>query len=145
MIKFNINELIKEHELDTKVLASELFPENKYPMIALTRVINGEALLNTDQLAKLSFLTGLPIEALFSGGEWRDAKSKEANIIALENGEYRAELNRDTWITKLYHKNSIFHEAIILDGTAVPMSEYLSELDNLILKYKKSCQKSELS
>ena len=136
MNKFNLDSIIEQHSLDAKKVAAELFPENKYPMIALSRVINGEALLDTEQISKLSFLTGIPINQLFEQGDWKNLPTKASdNLMMFENGDYRATLDRDTWITKLYHKNSIFHESVIVDGNSVPLSTYLTELDKLILNH----------
>lgn len=139
MNKFNLADVIEKYNLDTKKIAVELFPENKYQMIALSRVINGEALLDTDQISKLSFLIGVPINELFQGGNWVNRPIKASdNIMIFENGEYRAELDRDTWITKIYHLNSIFHESVIVDGDSLPLAQYLSELDKLILNNNKN-------
>lgn len=139
MNKFNLNSIIEQNNLDAKKVASELFPENKYPMIALSRVINEEALLNTEQISKLSFLTGIPINQLFEQGEWINLPTKaNDNLLRFENGDYNATLDRDTWITKISHKNSIFHEAVIVDGNTVPLSVYFTELDKLILNHKQN-------
>lgn len=143
MNKFNLSTIIDQHSLDSKKVAAELFPENKYPMIALSRVINGEALLNTEQVSKLSFLTGIPINDLFEQGNWKNLPRKASdNTMAFENEDYRAELDRDTWITKLFHKNSIFHEAVIVDANTLPLSEYFNELDKLILNHKQNGKNS---
>lgn len=137
MNRFNLPEIIEKYNLDTKKIAVELFPENKYPMMALSRVINGEALLNTEQISKLSFLTDIPINELFERGDWKNLPTKASdNLMMFENGNYRAVLDRDTWITKLYHLNSIFHESVIVDGESLPLSQYFSELDKLILNNK---------
>ena len=136
MTNFNISAIIEQYKLEPKSLAAQLFPENAYPMPALKRVIEGEALLNTDQISKLSHLTGIPIYDLFTGEKWKGVAPKDAEVMTLENGEFKASLNRKTWVTKLYHKNSIFHESVIMDGDSVPMSVYLSELDKIILNHK---------
>lgn len=136
MNNFNVNAIIEKYNLDAKTVASELFPKNDYPMMALSRVIKGEALLNTEQVSKLSFLTGVPIDKLFDGGSWVNIPRKaEDKTLIFENGEYHAHLDRETWITKVYHKNSVFHESVITDGKSLPLSEYFNELDNLILKH----------
>lgn len=143
MNNFILSSVIEKHNLDTKKVAAELFPENKYPMIALSRVINGEALLNTEQVSKLSFLTGIPINELFEQGNWKNLPRKASdNSLAFENEDYRAELDRDTWITKIFHKNSIFHEAVIVDANTMPLSQYFTELDNLILTHKQNGKNS---
>ena len=139
MNKFNLNSIIEYNKLDAKKVAAELFPENKYPMIAMTRVINGEALLNSEQISKLSFLTGIPISQLFESGGWANLPTKSNdNTLRFENGDYTATLDRDTWITSLAHKNSIFHESIVVDGNTVPLSVYFTELDKLILNHKQN-------
>ena len=137
MSNFNLTAIIEQYKLEPKSLAAELFPGNAYPVPALKRVLEGEALLNTDQISKLSFMTGIPIEHLFTGEKWKSVPNKNFNLFVLENGEFKATLDRETWVTKIYHKNSIFHEAVIMDGNAVPMSVYLSELDKLILNLNK--------
>ena len=143
MNKFILSSVIEKHNLDTKKVAAELFPENKYPMIALSRVINGEALLNTEQVSKLSFITGIPVNELFEQGNWKNLPRKASNnSLAFENEDYRTELDRDTWITKIFHKNSIFHEAVIVNANIMPLSQYLTELDNLILTHKQNGKNS---
>ena len=136
MSNFNLTAIIEQYKLEPKSLAAELFPGNAYPVPALKRVLEGEALLNTDQISKLSHLTGIPIYDLFTGEKWKGVASKDAEVMTLENGDFKASLNRKTWVTKLYHKNSIFHESGIMDGDLVRMSVYLSELDKLILNHK---------
>lgn len=136
MNNFNLTAIIEQYSLDPKELAAELFPENKHPMPALARVINGEALLNTDQISKLSFMTGIPIDKLFTGEKWVSKGSKSGSVI-LENADYRAEMDTSSWVTKVYHKNSLFHEAVLVDGRSVTLSEYIKELDKLILNHNK--------
>ncbi len=136
MSNFNLTAILEQSGIDIKVLAPELFPGNKYPVPALTRVINGETFLNTEQISKLSFMTGIPIEQLFTGERWKSKGSKSGTIV-LENDEFRAEMDITSWVTKLYHKNSLLHEAVIMDGTAVTLSDYVKELDILILNHNK--------
>lgn len=132
MKTINLKEIIEKQNLDVKEVAEQLFPSNKYPKLALNRVLAGEAFLDTNQVSKLSMLTGIPIENLYSGAEWK--ATNEKGIHKFTNGDYVAELDTKTWITKIYHKGSMFHEAIIHDGT-IALSAYLSELTSLINKF----------
>ena len=55
-------------------------------------------------------------------------------IFSSEN--FRAELNTQTWVTKIFDNDSMFHESIIHSGST-PLSDYLSELNAIIIKYQK--------
>jgi hypothetical protein len=133
MKTINLKEIIEKQNLDTKEVAEQLFPNNKYPKLALDRVLSGKAFLDTNQMSKLSMLTGIPIEKLYSGSEWKPSNQK--GIHKFTNGEYVAELDTKTWITKIYKNDSLFHEAIISDGS-IALSVYLSELTSIINKNK---------
>lgn len=136
MSTLNLQKIIELHALNPKDLAPELFPENKYPMIALSRVLSGEAQLSADQVSKLSSMTGIPVEHLYSGAKFKQSGTPDG-LIKFDTDDYRAELDQTTWITKIYHKDTLFHDAIIHNG-AQPLSEYLQTLDTLILKHKQN-------
>ena len=140
MNEFNLKAIMGTYDISSKTLAAELFPGNKYPSIALTRVINGETQLNADQVAKLSAMTGVPIENLYSGEKWKAGRSKEG-ILTFENEDYKAELDQQSWITKIYHKDSLFFDEVIHNGS-IPLSEFLNQLDNLILNHKENVKNS---
>lgn len=131
MKTIDLNRIIEERELDAKEIAQQLFPGNKYPKLALNRVIAGEAVLDANQISKLALLTGLSIDQLYSGNGWKS--TSKAGIITFTNEGYKAELNTETWVTKVFHNDSLFHESIITPG-ATPISEYLKELNLLISK-----------
>ena len=130
----DIQKIIDQHGLDVDHVAEQLFPGHKYPRLAYNRVKHGKGTLDTNQVSKLALLTGRSISSLYSGEEWK-AKTKE-NLHVFTNGEYRAELDTQTWVTKIFHNNSLFHEAIIHSST-IPLQEYLMEIDKIILKNKK--------
>lgn len=132
----NLNQILTEHNLNVREVAEQLFPNNKYPRLALNRVIAGKASLDADQISKLALFTGRSIASLFSGEEWK-AQVKKGGVHVFTNGDYRAELDTSTWITKVFHKGSLFHEEIIHSDT-IPLRSYLSELDKLILKQKQN-------
>lgn len=134
MQTINLKRIIEKQDLKPKWVAEQLFPENKYPKLALDRVLDGKAFLDTNQVSRLSAITGIPINFLYSGGEW-EMKSTE-NKISFTSDDYFAELNTQTWKTEIYHKGSIFHETLI-HSEGIPLSEYLSQLTNLIIKHSK--------
>lgn len=131
MKTIDLSGIISKQKLDPKEVAKQLFPENKYPKLALNRVLAGEAVLDANQISKLALLTGLSMDQLYSENDWK-ATSK-AGIITFQNGGYKAELNTETWVTKIFQNDSLFHESIITSKT-IPVSEYLNELNSIINK-----------
>lgn len=133
MSKIDLKKIIEEQNLDVKVIATELFPGNKYPKLALDRVLKGDAFLDSNQISRLSLMTEIPIQFLYDSGSWTKKMTKD--LITFESGEYRAELNTSSNITKVFHKGSLFHESVI-HKNSITLSEYLSEVKKLILKTK---------
>lgn len=133
MKTIDLNKIIEDNNLDVKELAGELFPDIKYPKLALDRILRGESKLDTDQLSRLSLYTGLPIEVLYSGTPWKTNISDK--LVQFKTGDYKAELDRETWVTKIFHKGTIFHESIIHQST-IPLDEYFEELNSLINKHQ---------
>lgn len=133
MRKIKVKEIIEARGLDIKEVARQLFPKNKYPDLALNRVIKGKSVLDADQISKLALMAGLQLSELFSGENWKATAHKGVHVFT--NGEFRAELDSETWITKVFHKDSMFHESIIHSGST-PVDEYLSQLDIIINNFK---------
>jgi hypothetical protein len=131
MKTINVKDIIEKANLNKVEVAIQLFPDNKFPALALNRVINEELPLDANQISKLSLLAGIPIADMFSGENWK--ASLKGNVHTFTNGEYRAELNTDTWITKLFHNSSRIHEELI-HSKAIPLSDYLTKLDLIIKK-----------
>lgn len=135
MNKIDLKKIIEDQGLNIKEVALELFPTNKYSKLALDRVIRGEAFLDSNQISKLSSLTRIPIQFLFSEDKW-EKKAKDKMVI-FTSGNYRAELNTSTNVTRIFHETSLFHESL-LHTKSIPLNEYLSELEQIIIKYNKS-------
>ena len=125
----NVGKLIEVFELDEENLAQHLFPLNKHPKSALKRIISGDSLLDTDQLFKLSRLVNLSVEDLFFSDGWKTAFHDQVHVLTFE--EYEAHLNVDTWVTTIFHKGSMLHEAVIHTGS-ISLSYYLELLNNKI-------------
>ena len=128
----NLGQLIEAHKLDPKELAAELFPGIKYPKLALNRILSGEAFLDANQISRLSLYTGIPIEGLYSGQEWQ-IKSDSSDILRIisPDGAYRAELNTQDWTTKIFDRDTIFHEEALPSGS-MSLRAYIAYLNNLI-------------
>lgn len=125
----NLRELIEQRGLKTREVAEFLYPDNKFPRVALQRVLNGKALLNSEQVSRLAAWLGISTDSLYKGG-W--SSEFEGETCILTNGNYRAELSIRTGETKVFHLGALFHE-IILHDPAISLSQYV-ELLNAIIK-----------
>lgn len=132
MQKIDLKKIIKQRELDVAQVASQLFPNNKYSRLALNRVMQGKALLDSAQISKLALIADLDISELY-GIKWK--ATTKGGIMTLTTGDYVAILDTRSWITKVLHKNSLFHESIIHNGST-PLSLYLSKIGDIIEKHK---------
>ena len=133
MKTIELQKIIQDHQLDVRVLAKELFPSHQHPNMALTRIIQGKGVLDANQISLLSEITGQSINSLFNQSEWV-AQSREG-IVHFSSGDFRAELDVEKKTSKVFHKDSIFHETI-LHTTSIPLSEYLKEVSESVLKFK---------
>ena len=133
MKTIEIDKLITKLDLDPNVVADMVFPGIKHPRLALNRVMAGKAVLNADQISRLSMYTGVPIAELFAGGAWK-MKGRE-KTLSFTAGKYRAELDTETWVTKIYHNETVFHETILQPGST-PLSSFLASIEEVISGYE---------
>jgi hypothetical protein len=126
----NVKKFIADHNLDTMEVAAQLFPENNYQKMALKRILDGSALLDSEQVSKLAAMAKVPINQLFSGAWNTGAK---ADTLVFEAGDYRAELDTTLWITRILHRGSLFHEEVLTKPT-IPLKEYLEQISLRIIK-----------
>lgn len=126
MRKINLDELIKERNLDYRVLAGLLFPNNLHPVDALARVAAGAAELKESQIIALSEFTGLDPSTLFSG-EWKGGVTE--NGLVFTRGNVRAVFNPSTRLTNLYDLKGAKLSEFILLGETVSVTSYLNRLD----------------
>src|SRR5665811_1176034 len=66
MQKINLSGIIAQQKLSEKDIAKQLFPTNKYPKLALSRVLRNEATLDADQISRLAALLNCTISELYS-------------------------------------------------------------------------------
>ena len=130
--QINLKEILVASGLDMTDVAKHLFPTNKYPKLALDRIIDGKAFLDSHQLSKLASMTGMTVSDLY-GGQWK--QTSKGDIITFTCYSYRAELNTTTWIVKIFDNNSLFHESIIVSGSTV-LSELIGKLNSIIFNHK---------
>ena len=124
-----VGEIIKARGLDVDEVARQLFPTHKYPDLALRRVIQHKGSLTPEQVSKLALLADLTISDIFYGENWKASTGRDLHVFT--NKSFRAELDPNTWVTRLFHNDSLFHESIIYSGST-PLSKYFAQLNILI-------------
>lgn len=133
MNTIDLKGIIEAKGLDTLMVAQQLFPTNQYQRLALNRVMQGKALLDSTQISKLALLAGMSINELYNNGGW--AAQSQEGIHNFTNGEFMAQLDTNTWVTKIFHNKSMIHESII-HAKDTPLNQYLEALNNVILNIK---------
>lgn len=133
MKKIDLAKILQCYKLDATEVATLLFPTNTHAGLALKRVMGGKGLLDADQIAKLAFFLNVSIDDLYAD-QWAHSERGE-RLHRFENGDYFAELDPITWVTKVYHKNSLLHETVLHAGT-VTLTEYFKQLNLIIKNFK---------
>jgi len=130
----NLTSFISAHKLDSTEVAKELFPTNAYPVMALRRIISGSALLDSDQITRLAAMANTTVEKVFNNG-WSVATDFICPTpkYILTSGDWRAEIDRATWVTKLFCKDKAVSEKLISSPT-VTLSEFINALELVIAK-----------
>lgn len=134
MKTIDIKKVVYDADLNFNDVAGHLFPDNKHARLALNRVISGDSSLNTEQISKLALLSGLSISQLFGETGW--STRAKSGVYTLTCAEFTATLDMSNWVTKIFHKDSLFHDAV-LSAPNTPLSEYIELLNNQIINYKK--------
>jgi hypothetical protein len=133
MKTIDLQKIVANYEHGAQAFAKELFPSNKFPSMALARVIQGKANLDADQISKLALITGQSFDSLFGSEDWRKETKKDKIIFTW--GEFRAEIDTLNWVSRVYHLDSILHDELIVNRS-LPLSVYLSEVTHSIKNHK---------
>ncbi len=126
----DIKQTLKEKGLKKTNVAALIFPDVKFPSRAFSRVLSGKTELTTSQITKLAEILEVRVEDLFEPDRFK-WDVKDGKHIFLYGNEFRAEVDMETWNTRLYHCGELIKEDVICDGST-PISEFLSTLKNLI-------------
>ena len=136
MQTLDLKRIAETANLKASYLGAHLFPNNKDQAHAVRRVMRGEMLLNSEQVVKLSEILNVPIGLLFEEAEWHmSVPAGRKNIINFRAYDYFAELNTETMETRL-SRNDIFYYTAMVHEKGIGLTDYLSQLTDLIIKYK---------
>lgn len=134
MKHFDINNIIKYYNIDTKELAKVLFPSVKHPNHAFDRIVKGESELSISQLEKLASYIGVIVEDLFAiNNTWKGSLEDECLVFSAR--EYKAKLNYKGVFLTLY-KNENCIGTYIGNMPNMTLKEFISYLNTLINLYE---------
>ena len=128
MQNVKLAETMQRYHLDKKTTAKGLFPDNKFPVEALDRVLKGKGLLNSEQISRLALMSGASIASLFSGDDWLMSFTKPR--YSFLSGVFTAYFFPETRTVKIFDKTSLFHEEVLApqgDVLVVPLLEHLTK------------------
>lgn len=126
----NVKKIIEDSGVDTATVAKALFPENNFPKPALSRVLNGEALLNTVQVEALAKLTHRQVGELFDVDGWVN-KGSDGNCLKLTRNGYTATLDFDRWTSVIVTPDGNVLDTL-LHSKSIKLSEYVDMLNTII-------------
>jgi hypothetical protein len=124
-----LKEILDKNNIPSKEAAAVLFPNNKYPELALSRVLEGRSELSESQVYRLAKILGCPVGALYSQEFW--SAQQKGEIVCLQKGQFRAVLDWRAQTTRVY-KNGEEIAVEILHSQAVTLREYLQKIENII-------------
>lgn len=81
MNNFNLQKIIEDFNLDDTAVANALFPNNRYTLPALKRVIRDNIPLNLDQLNTLADIVNLSLPALLNYSKYTGVIANNEPII----------------------------------------------------------------
>lgn len=133
--QFDINAVMQYYDLDPDDISQVLFPSCKYPKIAFSRVLKGEANLDTEQLGLLAKHLGVFIHDLFFvSGDWKG--TTENGCLVFMKGAFKVKLNYKGVFLSLYHGEELIYQELSLHNMSVPV--FIEYIDLLIKKYKEN-------
>ena len=127
-MRLNIKGAIDAAGLTEQQVARELFPSHRFPEKALQRVLAGDGYLDSRQISKLAAVTNVPVGELFGGQITMVSKGA---VHTITTGDFRAELDIISGVTKIYRNCSLVHETV-LHSPSITLSEYLKQLQFII-------------
>ena len=133
MQKIKLAETMEALNLDKREVADTLFPSNKFAIMALDRVLRGEAVLNADQISRLALFANVSLSSLFTGEGW-GCKSR-GTMHTFTSGEFVAKVDMDSGVVEMFHKTTLFH-TVTLTSKSIELTELVEVLNKQILNYE---------
>lgn len=127
----NIKKILEDRGVSKTQVAALVFPDVKFPQRAFSRVLTGKTELTASQIATIADFLGVSVESLYEPNRWIWDNTRDGKHIFLYGDSFRAEVDLQTWVTRLYHDQDLVLEDTICDGKT-PLGEYLSKLQQIV-------------
>lgn len=126
---FNIAFICDQLSVDIQAVAPLLFPRAKFPNLAFSRVLKGDANLDTDQLCVLADFIGVPVSSLFNL-EWLKSKRQP---LTFYRGLNKVVFDMSTNTAIIYKNDKLIGTKPIEPANINNISRLSSFLDSLII------------
>ncbi len=130
MYTINVAKIIETRGLDSFQTASLLFPSNKHPQKALDRVIEGKSKLDSEQVAFLADLAGIPISTLYTQEGW-SCRSR-GHVHTMTNGKYTAFIHMDIGLLRIQIGSKRITTGLL--SKSIELGELIETINNIIHK-----------
>lgn len=125
--RLDIFKIIRHYGQDINVVAKVLYPNVRYPRLALDRIKKGEADLSLSQLYRLADFLGLFITDLFDFDTWKGS-SLDNDAITFTKGEYTAFI-RPNGMVSMRKGSEVVYTGVMTP--AITIDELLTTLNNV--------------
>lgn len=129
--KIDLNEIMGKYGIKPGVMAEVMFPGAKHPKRALDRLIKGEQAIDMEQLRKLAFYIGVPMQDLLSSKTW--AGTTEDGCITFRKENYKAKLNYRNVFLSIYRDDALVLQEFGSMGN-MTLNEFIEYLDLTVKK-----------
>lgn len=126
--RLDIFKIIKHYGQDINVVAKVLYPNVRYPRLALDRIKKGEADLSMSQLYRLADFLGLFVTDLFDFDTWKGS-GLDNDAITFTKGEYTALIHPNGLIS-MRKGHKVIYNGTINSNTTI--DDLLTTLNKII-------------
>lgn len=133
MSDIDLQSIIDIHGVDKNEIAPLLFPNIKFPNLALNRILAREAKLDSEQIAKLALFLDVSANDLYAE-RWKSIKINK-NVASFSYKDFEAKLDLSTMFTRVFHKKTLYSETT-LHSRSISLAEFFKYLDSLIINFK---------
>jgi len=121
----DVDKFLEKVGANKNEIAILLFPENKYPLRAFSRILAQEAELSASQLSMLAEKLGCRVEDLYQ------PEAFDLNSIAIEGKDFSARFNPSTMTVSLYAGKDVIEKELKLDEN-ITLQNFFKELKTRI-------------
>lgn len=123
----NIKKILEDRKENKTEIGKLLFPDNKFPGRAFSRVLTGHAELSASQVSILAERLGCEITELYEPDRWKWDDTRDGKHIFIYGTSFRVSVDTTTWETTIYHKDEIIKQGTYC-GPHTPIGDFLDSV-----------------